>query len=37
MLDRWSAQDIGLDEDRAIEFASREVRAYRSEQRGNQQ
>jgi hypothetical protein len=33
MLDRWSAQDTGLDEDGAIEFASREVHAYRSEQR----
>jgi hypothetical protein len=33
MLDRWSAQDAGLDEEGAIEFAAREVHAYRSEQR----
>lgn len=32
MLDRWSQQDTGLDESEAIELATREVRAYRSEQ-----
>lgn len=33
MLDRWAQQDTGLDEDEAIDLATREVRAYRREQR----
>jgi hypothetical protein len=36
MLDRWSKQDTGLEEDEAIEIATREVHAYRSEQRDKQ-
>src|SRR5580692_3903397 len=36
MLDRWSEQDTGLDEDEAIELATREVHAYRSEQSDKQ-
>jgi hypothetical protein len=36
MLDRWSEQDTGLDEDEAIELATREVHAYRAEQRDKQ-
>jgi hypothetical protein len=37
MLDRWSAQETGLDEDEAIKFATGEVHAYRAEQRDEQQ
>jgi len=33
MLNRWSAQDTGLDEDEALELATREVHAYRRERR----
>jgi predicted phage gp36 major capsid-like protein len=36
MLDRWTEDDGGLDEDEALELATREVHAYRSEQRDNQ-
>lgn len=31
MLDRWTQDDTGLDEDEAIELATREVHAYRRE------
>ena len=40
MLDRWSAEDTGLGEGEALELATlatREVHAYRSEQRNQQQ
>jgi hypothetical protein len=33
MLDRWTEDDPGLGEDEAIELATREVHAYRREQR----
>lgn len=36
MLDRWSEQDTGLDEDKAIELTVREVHAYRHEQHSTQ-
>lgn len=36
MLDRWTEDASGLDEDEAIELATREVHAYRSEQRAKQ-
>jgi hypothetical protein len=36
MLDRWAEDDHGLDEDEAIELATREVHAYRREQRAKQ-
>ncbi len=36
MLDRWTEDNPGLDEDEAIEVATREVRAYRREQRDKQ-
>lgn len=36
MLDRWTEDDPGLDEDEAIELATREVHAYRREQRDKQ-
>lgn len=36
MLDRWSERDIGLDEDKAIEFAARQVYGYRHEQSSKQ-
>lgn len=32
MLDRWTEDDAGLDEDEAIELATHEVHAYRREQ-----
>lgn len=31
MLDRWAAQDTELDEDEALQLATREVHAYRRE------
>jgi hypothetical protein len=31
MLDRWSEDDTGLDEDEALELAAREVHGYRRE------
>jgi hypothetical protein len=36
MLDRWSERDTGLDEDVAIELATREVHAYSHEQHSMQ-
>jgi hypothetical protein len=36
VLRGWSDHDTGLDEREAIEFATREVRAYRSERRAKQ-
>ena len=36
MLDRWTEDDAGLDEDEALELATREVHAYRREQRAKQ-
>ncbi len=32
MLDRWTEDDSGVDEDEAVELATREVHAYRREQ-----
>jgi hypothetical protein len=36
MLDRWTEDTPGLDENEAIDLATREVHAYRSEQRAKQ-
>jgi hypothetical protein len=36
MLDCWTEDDPGLDEDEAIELATREVHAYRREQQAKQ-